>query len=630
MLDLMRKHAGTWLIKVILGAIIIVFTFWGIGSYRMQRGMRVAMVDGTTITVDQYRDAYNRILDQLRQQFGNNLNEDLLKMFNVKKQALDSVINQALLVGEAERLKLRVTDEELADAIRSAPAFQNNGQFDSRLYRRVLNMNRMTPESFEIGQRESLLIGKLRDLIVRGVKVSDTEAKEWYNWSNASVKVAYVLFEPTKYQQIGPGEKEIVAYYEENKNAYKTEPMIRVRYVKFSPADYKERVAISDDRIAEYYAANPDEFEKPKTVEARHILIKSASDDSAEKIEQARLKAMDILKQIREGADFAETAKQYSEGPSRENGGYLGTFDKKTMVAPFAEKAFALKEGEVSEPVRTQFGWHLIKVEKINPEGVISLEEATPNIRDTLVGDQAANMAYDQAGQVYDATFDRNDLSQIAADFKLDLLTSELFDRKGPATGVADPAEFAEAAFKLKDTEIGEIQKIGENYYIMQTVEKAPEKIPDLETVRERVKVDLTKKLQEDKAKADAQTFLDRVKSGKTFEETAASLNVETAETGWFQRSEAIPDIGYEPALAESAFTQSAQKPFPETVLKGNRGYFVTRFVEKKLPEENGFVSEKPAIRQRLQSRKEQQTFIAFLDNLKNKSEIVIYDDYQE
>ena len=131
MLDLMRKHAGTWMIKVILGLIIIVFTFWGVGSYSLRKGNRVAVVNGTTITLDQYREAYNGVLEQLRRQFGNNLDDDMIEMFNVKKQALDSVIDQALLIDEAERLHLRVTDDELVRAIQQTAAFQGGRPFRS-------------------------------------------------------------------------------------------------------------------------------------------------------------------------------------------------------------------------------------------------------------------------------------------------------------------------------------------------------------------------------------------------------------------------------------------------------------------------------------------------------------------
>ena len=175
MLRLMRQQAGSWLIKILLGAIVIVFIFWGVGSFRAQRGGRVALVNGDQITLDEYREAYNNLLEQLRERFGNNLNEDMIKMLQVRKQALNQLVDNKLLVQEAKRLKFRVSDKELAEAIMKIGAFQRAGVFDSRLYSNVLDRLRMTPEEFEIAQREAVLIERLRTIITGGVKVADQE-----------------------------------------------------------------------------------------------------------------------------------------------------------------------------------------------------------------------------------------------------------------------------------------------------------------------------------------------------------------------------------------------------------------------------------------------------------------------
>ena len=146
MLRLMREKATSWIIKVLLGAIVVVFIFWGIGSFRAQRVGRVALVNGEQITLDEHREAYNNLVEQLRQRFGNNLNEEMIKMLQVRKQALNQLIDNKLLVQEARRLKFRVSDKELAEAITKIEAFQRAGVFDSLLYQSVLNRLRMNPE----------------------------------------------------------------------------------------------------------------------------------------------------------------------------------------------------------------------------------------------------------------------------------------------------------------------------------------------------------------------------------------------------------------------------------------------------------------------------------------------------
>ena len=631
MLDLMRKHAGTWLIKVILGAVIIVFAFWGIGSYKMQEGTRVAVVNGSTITVDQYRETYNRILEQLRQRFGDNLNDEMLKLFNVKKQALDSVIDQALLLDEAKRLSFRVTDEELAAAIRSTPAFQLDGRFDQRRYARVLSANRMTPEAFEVVQRESMLIGKLRNVVRNSLKVSDVEARELYNWTHASVDIEYVLFEPGRYTDIEIIKEEINSYYDENKSSYKTDPLVKANYLLFDPSAYEAKIELHKDEIAEYYEAHLETFAKPKTVEARHILTMAGENDNPEKVEAARKKALKALEEVRDGKDFAEMAKKYSEGPSKDSGGYLGAFEKKAMVAPFAEKAFSMNAGEVSEPVRTQFGWHVIKVEKINPAYTQSLEAAEPEIRKKLKDDMAKNMAYDDAEMIYDATFDRTNLAEIAEEKGLKIQNTGFFSRKGPEKGIAAPGAFASAAFGIKVGEISEVKEIEDGFYIIQVIEEVPEKISELEAVEEKVKADITKKKKDEKAQADAGAFIKSVKEeGKSFAEAGRIFDVAPVTTGWFKRTEAIPGIGYEPAISQAAFLLSEEQPHTADPLKGNKGYYVARFGAKKLPDAEGFDGEKEPLIQRFLGQKEVDAFAALLKTIKERSEIIISDRYRE
>ena len=427
MLRFMRKQAGSWLIKILLGAIVIVFIFWGVGSFRSQRGGRVALVNGDQITLDEYREAYNNLLEQLRRRFGNNLDEDMLKQLQVKRQALNQLINNKLLLQESKRLKFRVSKKELADAISNIPAFQKAGVFDSRYYRDILDRLRMTPEAFEAAQKNAMLIDKLKTLISSSAKISDQEALEWYNWVNASVNIDYVFFDPNLYKDIHPSDEEIHTFFENNKEKYKTDAMVKVRYLNFDPKTFRSKVKLSDEEIREYYDENLETFKRPKTVEARHILLKVSRDADPETVKKIKDKALHILKLAREGKDFAELAKQYSEGPTRDKGGYLGTFKKEAMVKPFADVAFKLKPGEISEPVRTRFGWHLIKVEKVNKASVTSFEDAKKEIRKKLTDDMAKSLAYDEAEAVSDDAFEKEDLINAAKQRNMKILTTDFF-----------------------------------------------------------------------------------------------------------------------------------------------------------------------------------------------------------
>lgn len=628
MLSLMRKHATSWLIKLILGAIVIVFVLWGVGSWTSQRSGRVATVNGEGITLDEYRTTYKRLIDQVRRNFGNNLNDELIESLQLSKKALDQLVDRKLLLQAAEKLDLRVSDEELARSIRDISAFQEAGVFNSRRYQILLGRNNLTPEDFEASQRDLLLIEKLNNLITAGVKVSDAEALQWYKWNNASVDLQFVLFAADRYKNVSVSKQEVEEYFNAHKENYKTEPKIKVRYLKFDPQKYVAAVEVADDEIRDYYDDHPDEFETPKTVEARHILIKVKRDADPEKVAEARARIEKILKMARDGQDFAKLAKKFSEGPSKDKGGYLGTFRRETMVQPFADKAFAMQAGEISEPVRTDFGWHIIKVEKINPAAKKSLADARDGIRKKLADRAAKARAYDAAESAYDANFEGEDLKSIAGQQGLAMHTTEFFSRRKPPGGIPQTADFAKSAFGLPEGEISEVQDFGDGYYLLQVIEKQPARIPELKTVADRVKADLINEKKNQQAKMDAQALLEAIKGGAAFETAAKKFGLTPKTTGLFKRREAIPGIGYEPEISRAAFELSDQNPLPEQVFKGRKGYYVIQFRARQAPATDAFAKEKKNIVARLLQQKQVSAMDAWLKQMRSRSEIVIEEDF--
>jgi peptidyl-prolyl cis-trans isomerase D len=628
MLSLMRKHAGTWMIKVILGAIVVVFVFWGVGSYTSRRSGRVASVNGAIITLDDYRVSYNNLIEQVRRSFGNNLNEELIQMFQIRKRALDQLIDQALMLQAAEKYKLTVSDEELAESIRQIGAFQTAGAFDGRLYLNTLSRNKLTPETFEIQQRDALIIDKLQQFVSGNIKVTDLEAQQWYIWNNTEVDLDYVLLEPQRYQDIEPTDEEILNYFDDHKDNYKTDPQIKVRYLYFKPDDYTDKVSVSEDDIQDYYESNPDKFESPKTVEARHILIKLDPDANAEEVEKARQRIETIFDMANEGQDFAELAKQYSEGPTKDRGGNLGAFRREAMVKPFADRAFSMEPGEISEPVRTRFGWHIIKVEKVNPEKTTSLSEARNDIINDLKADYSKNMAYDEAEAVYDESFEGRELDIIAQERDLKILTTGLFSQKNPPKELKNGARFSAFAFGLPLNEISDVQDFGDGYYLIEVIDQVPAQISELESVKAKVKEDLVKEKQDAKARDEADTFLAELKDGQLFAATSEKFKLTPKKTGFFKRNDSIPTIGSERDMARIAFRLSDKEKLPEEVIKGQKGYYVISYRERQKPSLDGFEKEKTEIKQRLLQQKIAKTFDAWLTQLKNESQIIIEEEF--
>ena len=628
MLNLMRKHASSWMIKFILGAVILAFIPFGYGIYQDRRDTEIASVNGEPIFYENYNRLYNNLIVQMRQSFGEALNEEMIKSLRLRDQAINQLVDEKLLLAEAGRLDLDISDQELAEAIGRIEAFQTAGVFDSRRYEYVLDRSRLTKEIFEVEQKKALLIEKIRYVIASNAKVSDQEAWEWYRWNDASVNIDYVRFSPSKYKDIQLTDEEIDAFFKTHIENYKTEPKLKARYLRFDPGKYKTGIEIAEAVLQEYYDDNSAEFFSPKTVEARHILIRVPQDVDEQTVEKAKKEAEDILKLAREGNDFAELAVKYSQGPSAKNGGYLGNFRKESMVKPFSDVAFSLNAGDISEPVRTQFGWHIIKVERINDASTVSFDDARSKILLKLVDEKAKALAYDEAEQIYDASFEDDDLVRNAADRNIAVGETEFFTREGPETGVTDRTEFATAAFNLELMDISEIVELKDGFYIIQVVEKLAPQIPELNEVLPRVRTDLTQEKQREKAAREAEAFLTGVREGKSMAEESARYGLKLESTGFFKRDAAVPNIGFDREFSAAIFALSDENKLPDRVFRVNDSDYAISFAARTEPTPESFEKEKDTIKEGLLRQKQTQTMGLWLADKRKSSEVIIDEKF--
>ncbi|HMA84324.1 MAG TPA: SurA N-terminal domain-containing protein [Desulfosalsimonadaceae bacterium] len=625
MLNKMRESASSWMIKILLGIIVLAFVFMGVGSFNSGRTTKAASVNGEPVSIREYQQTYQRIIDRLRQQFGDRFNNDMLEMFNVKQQAMNQVIETELLRQTARKYKLKVAPSELAETITSIPAFKKNGQFNQQQYKMVLNQNRLSPESFEALQRESMLIQKLRSIVASGIQVSPAEARQWYNWKNAEIKIDYALFKPSDFSDVAVDEEAVKAHYEAHKEQYKTQPQVKTRYVKFAPEDYLSKVDVSETDIKAYYNNNQKKYQQPATVHARHILLKLNKGASPEEVAKRREKAMEIMKKAKAEKDFSELAAEYSEGPSKEKGGDLGTFERGDMVKPFSDKAFSMEPGEISEPVRTQFGWHIIKVEEKTEKGVKPIAEVKDQIRQTLAMEKAKNEVYDDAVSMYNISFTGDDLVKNTQDREdLSVETTDFFtQQKGPA-GVSKPKAFAEAAFKLPKMDVSDVKELGNAFFLIQVLEKKEAQIPEFETVREEVIADWKKQEQRKASENAAKEFLASVKSANSIQSAAEDAGIEINTTDFFSRNQSIPEIGRDQAMVGAAFNLSAAEPLPESPIDGRKGFYVIAFSNKQLPDPEDFEKEKDQVVKELMNQKKTRYMDAWIAQLREKSEIEI------
>ncbi|MFH1156512.1 MAG: SurA N-terminal domain-containing protein [Pseudomonadota bacterium] len=628
MLRYMRENSGSWIIKILLGLIVVVFVFLGMGSMSSKMGNKIADVNGKPITVEEYKRSYQDLIAQLRRNFGDNLNDQIIEMLQVKKQALDNLIDGLLIEAEAEKLGIKISDKEIRASVLSVPVFQSNGVFDMDTYKKVLAANRWTPEVFESIQRESLKREKVRDVIVNSAEVSDLEAKAWYTYNNTKIGIDYMAFSPDTYSDVKPDDTGIAAYYEANKDKYKSEPKLKVQYLEFLPETFKGAGKISEERLKEYYDANINRFKVPEKVEARHILIKVAPDAPEDVVAAKLQEAEKIVKLVKDGKDFSELAKEYSQDSSKDSGGYLGFFGRNAMVKPFEDKAFSMAPGTISEPVRTDFGWHIIKVESRIEPSVTTFEMAKKDISTTLEKDELKNYAYFAASKAFDAIIDGDGLEQAGLLVKKEIAEIGPLYRAEFTEAMKNGAAFAEVAFGLPINQISDVKEINDVYYIIKPVEAiAPEALP-LEKVRERVIVDLTASMKQDRAKKEAEEALAALKSGQTMQAVSESKAVAIKSTDLFARDSNSYDLGLPQDIIQIGFSLSeAQKLHPE-LLQDNGRYLIIMFREKQLPSAEEAEKNLANARSNALIGKRNRIFGSWIADLKKNSSIEIKKEF--
>jgi len=584
MLRYLRENTGNWIIKIFLGIIVIVFVFLGVGSFGSKRNDSVATINDEPITIKEYQQAYKAMVDQMRARFGKNLNDDILKALNVKQQALESLIEQKIILTEADKLGITVSKKELQKNLLSIKAFQKNGKFNLALYKKVLSLNSLNPEIFEQNQVHSLIQQKVRDLVLSTVNVSDLEAKAWYLFQNTKIAVDYLLFNPNDYVDIHPDENQIKKFYDENKKNYQSDPKIKAVYLKFSPEDYKNEVTVSETNIKEYYEEHQEQFKIPQKVEARHILIKVDNDAPEEKVKEAEKQALKIYQMAVKGQDFQKLARQYSQGPSKDSGGYLGVFEKKAMVKPFGDKVFSMKPGEISKPVRTRFGWHIIKLMAKFDASIQTLAQVSEKIKKELAKQEMQNFAYDKAGEAFDAVIDGDDFEQVALIANKKFTTTREFTIAGDGLDMADNAEFAKAAFNLSLDDISDVKQLGDSYYLIKVIKKIAPVVQEFDLVKDRVTKELTAKLQIEKARQDARSYLAKALDANALDQLAREGHLKLKSTKLFTRNSRIEGIGNSPEFIRASFSLNKKNKIYSKIIEASSGFYVIGFKEKKVP----------------------------------------------
>ncbi len=619
----MRKHAKSWLIKVVFSVIIVVFIFWGVGSFRARRASILAYVNGEPIYHKQFASAYEQVVSSYRARF-KEFNQDWIKRLNLKKTVLNSLIERTLIIQTANKMGLWVSEDEIREVIKHYPTFQKNGQFDPGLYQAVLQKHRYTPAQFEKNLMGDLILSQLRNTVQGLAHVSEQEAYEAYNWLKQRINLEFVAFRPKDFKKkIVPTKSDLKTYFEAHKRDHSMPKQIKITYVNINKRKFTPKIEPTNEEVEEYYRLNQQDFYQPKTVRARHILFRVPPDASPQRIQDARKKAMEVLEKAKGMKDFSKLAKKYSEDKANAvKGGDLGWFGRGTLVKPFEDAAFSLKKGQISDLVRTKFGFHIIKVEDVKEAYIKPLSEVKTKIAYELKQQKARDMAERLANRLYaQATLD-NSLRKAANKLKVSVEETDFFSNKRYPKGIH--YSLISKLLSLKKGEISAPLNTKDGYFLAQVIEEKSPSIPSFLEVKKKVKEDYIKEKSKELAKESAESFINKLKEGEEFSELAKAHKLIPQETGFFGINQNIPNIGYEPTIQRAIFSLGPSRPYLDKVAEFDGTFYILKFKAREDITKEEFEKEKETFIKELLSVRQANFFNIWLEELKKQADIKI------
>lgn len=536
MLQYIRERAQGVIAWLIVGAIILTFALFGINQYFSGGGdTSAAKVDGVEISQGLLQSTTLQQRQRLEQMFGGKL-PAMYTDEMIRSQVLQQLIEQEMLVQAAHNNGMRIGDTTLAQTILGIEAFHEDGKFSNTRYQQLLQRQGMLPGTFEQRVRRDLLSAQFTDGISKTAFITGNEVDEYLRLQQQQRSIGYLTVESAKFKgKVKVSDEEISAYFEQHAREYMQPERVKVDYLELNIEDIANSIKVNEAEERERYEARKINYTTPEERRASHILVKLSADSSEEAVAAAKQKAEKLLARISKGEDFAKLAKAESDDPgSAPQGGDLGFFGKGVMDPAFEKAVFALKKGEVSELVRSSFGFHIIKLVDIKGGEVKPFAKVKDEIKKEIQKERAEKQYYDLAEQLANLTYEHPESLAIASEeLKLPIKSSPFFSRNG-GSGIASEPKVVEAAFGdevLARGNNSETIELGRNHLVVLRLNKHE---PEAQRQLSEVKAGIVSGLKRDKAQAQAKdlaaTAEERLRSGKKPAALAKSMGIKWNE----------------------------------------------------------------------------------------------------
>jgi peptidyl-prolyl cis-trans isomerase D len=623
LLQVIRDRAQGVFVWVIVGAIALSFALFGINDYFTgdDSGYQAAIVNGNDVSVNEYQVAYQNERARMEQMFGGQVDLDLMDQ-QIKNSALERVVDNAVIMHAAIDAGIRVSDAQIANQIHAIDAFKESGQFSKDVYEQTLRVSGQSTGGFEQRVRRSLVA----DQLVMGVGVtsfvSPQEVDRMYRLTHQEREGSYFIVKSNEFKKdISVSDDEINTHYQSNQDRYMTEEMVSLEYLELSADDLMSQVEVTSDDIEEAYEEQKDTFLSPEEVQAAHILFEVGDDASA-----AKAKAEAAHARLVKGEDFAAVAKELSEDlGSAADGGDLGFIEHGMMDGAFDDTAFSLSSGEVSKPVRSEFGYHIIKVgEKRGGEGK-SLADVRDQLETQLRRKEAERLYFDQSELLATVAYENPESLDPAMDeLGLVIKSTGKFGRNGGA-GISNNRKVIDAAFSdivlLEGLNSDAIELDSTHTIVIRRKEHVQAEVRPLADVSASIKSTLSNDKASDAAKAKVDALVAEISSGKAAADVAKAAGYDNVERQWLGRD----NRELQPNVVSKLFSlpKTESETLTQSVALPNGDYaVVSLYAVREGDISKMSAAEKDEMLKAMQDSSGMAEFTAFLGELRGRAEI--------
>ena len=616
MLDRMRRHKAwlKWSLAFVCATFVLLYvpqfldpTGTGAGTGAAPTDV-VATIEGRPITANAYQQIYNQQMAQMRASYGE-MSEQVARQMGIGQRVIQQLISQEAQIAEAERLGITVTDGELRERIIRIPSFQENGVFigDDR-YRQILDTARppLRPAAFEADFRRSLIAEKLQAAVTGWVRVSDADVEEGYRREHERVRLDLAVFDATQLRAgIQPTDAEVSAAYTANPETYRVVEKRRVRHLSVDAAALQTKVTITPQEVEARYRDNMASFSTPEQTRASHILFATDGKDEA----TVRKTAEGVLARVAKGEDFAALAKQFSDDGSKEMGGDLDFNARGIMVPEFDTAMWALAPGQTTtELVKTQFGFHIIRVTDRRAAVTRTLDQVRPQLENQIRTEKAQAEATRLAGEIEDQIKAPADLDTVAAQHGLTVGDSGLFSRQEPLAGLGMAPLVAAEAFTLEQDKVSGPLQTMQGYAFIALVEIKPSYVPAIDEVRDAVRDDVIQTKAVELARVRAATLANNTAN---FAAATKAAGATLRSTELIARGSALPDVGVSDRIDAAAFAlKVGERSQP---IATDSAVVVVHLRERQDIVPEGLEAQRETVRAQLTSQRRMDFFSAYM-----------------